>query len=458
MRTSLVKVALPVAGLVVAAVAAHRAGLLSRSGVPGPGPEAPLAKVVGSAEPREPAPQSLAGLDLLRLHVDDEGVSAPLPGGRTALLTLDPDLQRTAAALLRAHKFPEAAIVAIDPQTGAVLAYASHVEEGTPRDLNVVASAPAASVFKIVTASALVQRAKLGPDTRQCYSGGEQRIHPVDLVDDPRRDRWCVTLAGAMGRSVNTVFARLAQRHLDHDALEAAARSFGFGESVPFDVPVEASALELPTDALGFARTAAGFWNTTLSPVAAAWMSAGIAKGGEAMRPYVVREVAGPGKATLYTAKPSLARRFVDGEVAQALTTMLEHTVSEGTSFRAFHDPGGRSFLPHVPVAGKTGTLTDGPQQRLYTWFTGFAPSRPMAGVKPVAIAVLVVNRPQWHIKANTVAREVLRAHFAAQKLPGVSRPAVAAVAHRNDPPPPRSRKRGAPAADAGVALSDKAP
>jgi cell division protein FtsI/penicillin-binding protein 2 len=78
-------------------------------------------------------------------------------------------------------------------------------------------------------------------------------------------------------------------------------------------------------------------------------------------------------------------------------------------------------------VAGKTGTLTDDHAQRYYTWFTGFAPSHPVPGVRPIAIAVLVVNGPAWRVKANTVAREVLQAYFAEQKVPGVSRPKLLA-------------------------------
>src|SRR5687767_11790989 len=40
-------------------------------------------------------PKELAGLDLTKVGVDDEGATAPLPGGKVARLTLDPDLQRT---------------------------------------------------------------------------------------------------------------------------------------------------------------------------------------------------------------------------------------------------------------------------------------------------------------------------------------------------------------------------
>ena len=113
-------------------------------------------------------------------------------------------------------------------------------------------------------------------------------------------------------------------------------------------------------------------------------------------------------------------------ETAQALTKMMEVTVSEGTSYRAFHDARRLSFLPGVVVAGKTGTLTSAQDQRFYTWFTGFAPSRPIEGmlkVPEVAVAVLVVNRPQWHVKANVLARELLREYFARQEVPGVTAP-----------------------------------
>ena len=116
-------------------------------------------------------------------------------------------------------------------------------------------------------------------------------------------------------------------------------------------------------------------------------------------------------------------KRAIGRETAQALTTMMETTVREGTSYRAFHDGHGRSFLPGIVVAGKTGTLTDGQEQRFYTWFTGFAPARPIPNVRQVAIAVLVVNKPTWHVKANVIAREMLREHFAREKVPNVSRP-----------------------------------
>lgn len=406
-----------------------------------------ISKLVGltSGAASAPPQATLAGLELSRLTVGDTAATAPLPGNRVAHLTIDPVLQRAADAVMTMHHVPEASVVLMDVQTGKILVYASHLEKGPQRDLCVEATAPAASVFKIVTASALVEQTGATADQRECYSGGESRILESDLVPDPKRDRWCTTLAGAMGRSINTVFARLALHHLKPAQLEAQAKALGFGSVLPFDVPVQPSAEHFPEDQLGFARTAAGFWNTTLSPLHAAWLSATMARGGEPIRPVLVAEVADEAGKVVWTGSSGLAqKRVLKEKTTEAVTSMMESTVNDGTSYRAFHDPKGAPFLPNVGVAGKTGTLTDATSQRFYSWFTGFAPSHPVViaeGDTPanppprqVAIGVLIVNNPTWSIKANLLAREVLRAYFAEQKVPNVTSPPLrsAAAAPKN--------------------------
>lgn len=376
--------------------------------------DAPAAVLVQA--PAAPLVPSFSGLDLVHVALADDGATAPLDAKRTAKLSLDPLLQKTAQGILAQHHLPEAAVVMIDPATGEVLVYANHVENGPKRDIIASARAPSASVFKLITASALVDHAGLGAATRECYAGGgEQRLTSADLVVDPLRDKYCVSLATALGKSTNAVFARLAQRRLKPAELNDEARAYGYGAPVPFEVPIAVSDVKIPSDALPFARTAAGFWNSTLTPLQAAWISATVAHGGEALKPTIVREILGPDGASVWTAPkgPTVVRRAVPKDTAAAVTTMMEHTISEGTSFRAFHDPRGASFLPAgLVAAGKTGTLNDPDGQHYYTWFTGFAPSHPKPGEKQVAIAVLVVNGPHWHVKANVVAREMLRAYF----------------------------------------------
>ena len=400
-----------------------------------------------------PPPAILTGLELTTLTVGDTNVTAKLPEKKIAHLTVDPTLQRIADGVMAMHHVPEAAVVLMDVQTGKILVYASHVEKGPARDLAVEATAPAASVFKIITASALVEQAGATADQRECYSGGEQRLSEKDLVPDPKRDRWCTTLAGAMGRSINTVFARLALKHLKPASLEAQAKALGFGSSLPFDVLVQPSAEHFPEDTLGFARTSAGFWNTTLSPLHAAWLSATVARGGEPVRPVLVSEVADEGGKVVWTAPTSLAqKRAIKQTTAESVTTMMESTVSDGTSYRAFHDPKGQAFLPNIGVAGKTGTLTDSTNARFYTWFTGFAPSHPIviadgdapanAPPRQVAIGVLVVNQPTWTIKANVLAREVLRAYFASQKVPNVTTPPLRDPSQPSTTPGTKQRRQ----------------
>lgn len=379
-----------------------------------------------------PPPPSFAGVDLTKIELKDSGATAMLPDKRMVKLSVVPSLQRTAANVMTMHHLPEAAVVLMEVDTGRVLVYASHVDKGPKRDLAVEATAPAASVFKVITGTSLVEHQAATPEQKECYSGGEQRINANDLVPDPKRDKWCTTVALAMGRSINTVFARLAMQHLKPAELEETAKAYGFNSQLPFDVQVQPSTAKFPEDQLGFARTAAGFWNTTLSPIHAAWIGATIARGGEPVRPVLITDIVDDDKVKWSAgSQPLVQKRVMKTETAHTVTQMMETTVSDGTSYRAFHDAKGRSFLPGVSVASKTGTLTEPNSQRFYTWFAGFAPSKPIEmpsadGVtqpKKVAFGVLVVNDPKWTIKANVLAREVLRAYFAEQKVPGVTAP-----------------------------------
>src|SRR5262245_27926899 len=224
----------------------------------------PLRKLRPAAGP--PAPPSLDGLDLLRLDVRPLKVTAPLSEGRVAELTLDPVLQRSIRAEMEGYRLPQSGVVMIEVKTGRVIAYASYVGEGEKVDVNARAEAPAASVFKVVTGAALVEKAGLGAETEQCYHGGKSRIAPDELEDNPRRGKWCATLGIAMGRSINVVFAKLAQKHITPEDLTAVGGAFGFGAPVPFVVPNQAPELKMPDDPLEFARASAGFWHTTLSP------------------------------------------------------------------------------------------------------------------------------------------------------------------------------------------------
>lgn len=388
-------------------------------------PPAPIQEVLTRLEkieaPKVPEPEDspFEGLDLLRLDVHPRGVTAPLPNGKTARLTLDPELQRTASSYLRRYQIPEAGVVMMDVHTGKLLVYSSYVNKGDPFDVNARAEAPAASVFKVVTGSALVEKAGLNAASEQCYHGGKSSVTSEELEDNPEKDKWCASLAAAMGRSLNVVFARLAKKHLSVEQLTETAGAFGFGMPVPFDAINEPARIRLPEEPNEFARSAAGFWHTTLSPLAGTVLAQTIANSGLALRPRIVESVVDAEGETVFEApsEASVLRRAVAPETATEVTRMMVQTTLNGSAHKAFFDAKGRPFIPGVTVAGKTGTLSRHQENRHYTWFIGFAP----ADKPKVAIAALAVNTPTWRIKGPDIAREVLQRYFEKQQNLGLA-------------------------------------
>jgi peptidoglycan glycosyltransferase len=82
--------------------------------------------------------------------------------------------------------------------------------------------------------------------------------------------------------------------------------------------------------------------------------------------------------------------------------------VTDGTSRSAFLDERGRTLLPGMAVAGKTGSLSGNNPFKAYSWWVGYAP----ADKPKIALAVLVVNGALWRIKSSFVAREILREYL----------------------------------------------
>ena len=364
-------------------------------------------------------PPALAELDLANIDDRRDVITAPAHGKRTAELTLDPVYQRAATSILRRGEIHEGAVVMTDVQTGRVLAWSSF-NRGRARDIAAEATYPTASVMKVVTGAALVE-AGVPLNQEFCYYGGKSGIEERDLTPDEGRDKYCATLGRAMGRSLNVIFARLADQKLDQQKLGSAAKRLGFGFEIPFDAPIAPSMVELPDERLEFARTAAGFWHTTLSPFQATNVALTVANKGVMIRSRIADRVLDEEGQVIWEAPKEREelKRVLDEKTAWSLARMMEQTVLGGTSFQTFHDRAGRPFIPDVPIAGKTGTLSNKKNGDLITWWVGFAPSD-----KPeVALSALVVNRGPWRIKGTHVASDMLRIYFADRGRAGVSYP-----------------------------------
>ncbi len=377
------------------------ASLFALLALPWPGTasgEAPASDPGAQAEP-DPAPGGLQ-IDAMTLSEDEERYVAPYGPGR-AVLTIEPRLQARLERLLSDYRVPWAATVLLEPKTGRVLALAEYARKEDARGLCLKAAAPAASVFKIVTAAALLERG-LEPDAAVCYHGGRHRLARDHLADDPRRDRRCTTLASALGHSTNVVFAKLADRGLSAELLRAQAERFLFNAEIPFARPVEISRAEIPDDPFALASTAAGFGPVRLSPLHGAVLAAIVANGGVFVPPELVASVEGA-----LAPVPGEPRRVIDERVALALADMMRTTVTEGTARRLFRER--HSPLGEIAVAGKTGSIAERDPYRDYSWFIGFAP----VDDPQVAVATVVSNERLWRVKAPYVAREALKAYFA---------------------------------------------
>lgn len=349
-------------------------------------------------------PAGLDGLALVkRARVSGEKLWSTLDSGEAVQLTIDARLQARVQRLLAAAAPPRAAVVALEPDSGRVLAYVNHAASGSPVDTASDSAPPAASVFKLITTAALLEQG-VRPEVRTCYGGGASRLLASDLVDDRRRDHACATLAEALGGSINAVYAKLADRHLEPSILGRHASAFGFGERLPSQLRADPSRVALPKERLEFARSAAGFWHTHLSPLHGALIAAAIGAGGVMPRARLIERWP-EGRAELQGVGPG-ARRVMAAGAARTLGAMMQRTVRDGTSRAAFQDARGRAYLPGIGIAGKTGSLSDSNPYRAYSWWVGFAPVD-----KPrIAVAALVVNGAKWKIKASALARDTLQA------------------------------------------------
>ena len=331
------------------------------------------------------------------------------PNGVTVFYTLDLTLQRTMEGLFRQYRVPYGAFVAMDPNTGRVLALVEYSSVEAKSDpLTLRATFPAASIFKLVTASALLQERKITPDTVFRFRGGIYRLGPRNWTDDPRRDRQSMTFADALAKSCNVVFAKAALHYLDSTTLLHYAQAYRFNQPIPFELPVQVSHAEIEDNPKSLAYSAAGFGDVELSPLHGALIAASIADGGQMMSPYFISKIVGPAGEELFVTQPKPLGMAISQETAQVLRGMMATTVVKGTSRKAFRPRKGHALPRGITIGGKTGSLTGDDPKGKYSWFVGMAPVE----APEIAVAALVINRALWRVKSSFVAREGFSAYF----------------------------------------------
>ncbi len=327
---------------------------------------------------------------------------ATLRNGEVAVLSLDLKLQRYVTDLVKRAQAPHIAVVAMNPSTGRILAYAS--KSNKIPNLLTHAGFPAASLFKVVTSAAALERTNLEPDSMIPFRGGTYELERWNFAPDPRRDRRIMTLTEALGRSCNPVFGRVALNYLSAPTLQLYANAFGFNESLGFDAPLELSEAAIPSDSFQRSRTGAGFGEVFISPIHAAALMSGIANRGVMPKPSVIESVYVPGTNRTVLVNAQMQKRMVNPGTASRLMTMMVSSTTTGTSRKDFMLKK-RPVLGNVMVAAKTGTLRGKNPIGLNQWFIAAAPT----SSPRIAIAIIAVDPRNSTARPARLARQILQ-------------------------------------------------
>lgn len=351
----------------------------------------------------------------------------PAKAGRDLRLSLDLDLQRAAEKALDGVR--KGAIVAMDPQTGAVRAMASRptfdpniFSDGpttaqwnglnrpeAPMLNRALQGFPPASTFKIVTTIAGIESGRLGETSTVptmgsfCYYGQCYADHG---------SFGSIGFPFALAVSSNSFFYQVGLM-VGPEQLFKAARRLGYGRRTGSELAAEEAAgllgdpawkkevLGEPWTPVDTITSSIGQGAVTVTPLQMARLYAAVANGGWLVTPHLVerdypRQWLGLKPATL-----------------RVLHAGLRQAVTSGTA-RILNDPG----LP--PVAGKTGTAEDPPRAD-HAWFGGYAP----ATDKPTLVIVAFGENSGGY--GGTVAAPMVKAlmnvWFRGGKPPPEARP-----------------------------------
>jgi peptidoglycan glycosyltransferase len=385
----------------------------------------------------------LAGTDpRLAVHNFTALLTGKQKQGATVELTISPAAQQAAYNALAGSGHP-AALVAISPSTGAILALASYpsfdpnqlaVQNGSQLDqvdqqllndksqplLNraIAETYPPGSSFKIVTSSAAFSTGKVATTTTPVYAPSPLTLpNGHTLVNDG--GEICgdgnPPIIQAFWMSCNTAFGNLGSQ-LGAPTLRQYSSQFGMNRPLSIPLPVVPSVLpEVPgwTDPSLSAFSAIGQFNDAVTPLQEAMFSAAVANNGTLMYPYMVQQVLGPGLSVIDSARTRVLSQAVSPQVAANLQDMM---------FQVTHNQGGTAYATAGPQAtgsitidGKTGTAQNGIDNGNLNdaVFTCFVPGTG-GGPSPIAVGVIVQGGGFGADAAAPIAVKVIQAYLGA--------------------------------------------
>jgi cell division protein FtsI/penicillin-binding protein 2 len=307
----------------------------------------------------------------------------PAKDGAKITLTLDTAMQAAAEKALATVEEP-AVLVAIQPSTGEILTVAQNAAADRQGSLALTGRYPPGSTFKIVTATAALDRKLITPAT-QVPCPGEWVVDSRPIRNDFGFDLGTVPATLAFAKSCNTTFARLATE-MPADALSRAAKQYGIG--LDFVIPGittltgQVPAADSTTQA---AENGFGQGVVLVTPFSAALMAATAATG-SMPTPTLIRG------STVTEDQPAPARSTA---AQQGIRAFMRAVVTEGTA----------TLLGDVgTVYAKTGTAEFSNAKgeiHAHAWTVGFRGD--------LAFSVLIVGGESSK-RTNLIAHDFLAA------------------------------------------------
>ena len=314
-------------------------------------------------------------------------------GGYTIVATLDPAVQKAAAAQARSvyseKNVKTLPIAVVQPGTGKVLALAVNRKYGTgsrERTVNPLVSGggnvhgyPSGSTFKLFTMLAALQAgmpldtgfdspAKLvtrWPDDGEGNCGG--RYCPGN--DNPAWMDGYRTMWSGFGRSVNTYFVHLEEQ-VGPAAAVAQAKNLGIGFAAPADAKMAADGAD------SWGSFTLGVVDTTPLELAGAYAT--LAADGKYCAPVPVQSIKDRRNAAVPIA--NTCRQALPADVARAAVDAARCPVGQQSAYGRC-DGGTAQQVDAIfggrPVAGKTGSTEDNATET----FVGFTPRVAAAGI-----------------------------------------------------------------------------
>jgi len=326
--------------------------------------------------------------------------------------TLEPALQHYMQKKIGAAHSPAVGFVAMDPVSGRVFSMVGCNNRGNAGDICLHSTFPAASVFKIVSATAAIERCGLSAGSTLTYNGRGHTLYRKQLTAGTNRYTNRISLRDCFARSINPAFGKLGIFFLKKDLLEEYAKRFGFNQAIDGELPVERSRFSVDNDPYHWAEVACGFnRRTRISPLHGAIIAAAVVNGGWFVEPRIIERITDRHSQAVYSGREPESRRVMSVRTSREMMRLMAATVTRGTARRAFKGYRRDRVLSKLFLGGKTGSIKNDDDRWLYDWFVGYGAQK--KGAKKLAVAVLVVHDKLLRARAQEYARLALRYYFA---------------------------------------------